>query len=257
MLRFEEFLKQSPRITAVGRRSFALGTAFYSVGFQGEREELERFLLSMPKLGGITIVRTTANRIELGAPFEERVKNLFGDVREQKVVFILDASGSMVQTQTPIGTRLAIAKRELIRTLKKLPPTTHFGLVAFGDRIEPWRRGLVPATSENMAAAVQWVQAIGNLGGTATYDALEFGLTQFPGVQALYFLSDGEPSSGKIVAQPQILAALAKQNTQPIPINTIAFVLSGTEQNLQIDQRAAEFMAQIARQSGGWTKVVK
>ena len=256
LMRLEQYLRQSGRITSIGRRSFALGTAFYTVGFRGSRGELEQLLLSIPGLG-LTVVRTTTNRIELAVPLEKRVQNLFGDVKEQKVVFVLDASGSMVQTKTPLGTRLAIAKKELIQTLRKLPPTTFFGVLAFGDQVNAWQKGLVAATPQNVASAVQWVQSIGYLGGTATYDALEFALTQFPGVQAIYFLSDGEPSRGKITDPAQILAALAQINRQGIRIHTIAFVLSGTKQNLQIDQKAADFMAQIARQSGGWTKVVK
>lgn len=122
----------------------------------------------------------------------------------KRVVFVLDISGSMQ------GERLAAAKRELSNTISRLPADRQFGLVVYNHRVNVWRRELAPATAAAKQEAMQYVGYLRAVGSTATYDALEAALSF--DVEAIYFVSDGQPTDGKIVEPAEILAALRRIN---------------------------------------------
>jgi len=122
----------------------------------------------------------------------------------KRVVFVLDISASMQ------GDRLAAAKRELANTISQLPADRQFGLVVYNHRVNVWRRELVPAAAGAKQEALQYVAYLRAVGSTATYDALEAALNF--DVEAVYFVSDGQPTDGKIVEPAEILAALRQVN---------------------------------------------
>ena len=73
-----------------------------------------------------------------------------------------------------------------------------------------WRSYLVRATPADKQDAVRFVAALNPGGMTSAYNALE---TAFNfDVEAIYFLTDGEPTSGKIVSPPAIVAAVSQAN---------------------------------------------
>lgn len=121
-----------------------------------------------------------------------------------KIVFVIDASGSMQ------GPRIVAAKRELAKAVEDLPAGTSFNIIAFHTRASVWQTKLRPATDENKRSALYFLaaQTLGNK--TASYDALEAAL-RFD-AEAIYFLTDGSPTAGKIVSPPQIVAAISQQN---------------------------------------------
>ncbi|RME82964.1 MAG: hypothetical protein D6785_07280 [Planctomycetota bacterium] len=63
LIRFENYLKKYPKVTSLGRRSYAENTAFYDVGFRGQSDGLENAILGCPFFR-FKIVRTTNNRID-------------------------------------------------------------------------------------------------------------------------------------------------------------------------------------------------
>ena len=123
-------------------------------------------------------------------------------VRARRLVFVIDISGSMR------GPRLDMAKRELTKVIGSLPSKHEFSIVVFDHLVVVWQRELVPATPANKEAATQYVGRLQARGMTATYDALDAAF-HFD-AEAIYFLTDGEPTCGRVVDPAQI-ATLATQ----------------------------------------------
>jgi hypothetical protein len=147
-------------------------------------------------------------RLELNAlPSSEGVASYYGlPLYAQRLVFVIDTSASMR------GARLDAAKRELSSAILTLPTTTWFSVVAFNSQVTLWQPKLVAASQEHKSAALRFVAGQAAQAKTGSYDALEaaFGFD----AEAIYFLSDGAPSAGKIVQRDQIVAAITRGNRQ-------------------------------------------
>lgn len=122
----------------------------------------------------------------------------------EKMVFVIDISGSMG------GNRIVAAKRELLVAIAGLRESSRFGIVTFNDRASAWQRQLVPATDRNKLAAKTFVDGLGVGGSTASYSALDLAFTF--DTEAIYFLSDGAPTTGNIIAPVDIVAAVTATN---------------------------------------------
>jgi hypothetical protein len=122
----------------------------------------------------------------------------------RRIVFVLDISGSME------GPRLQAAKYELIRAVEGLAADVRFNIVAFSNVVAVWQKNLMPASPSTKRAAAQFVYTRRAGGHTAAYDALEAAF-QFD-AEAIYFLSDGAPNVGKIIAPADIVAAVTQAN---------------------------------------------
>ncbi|MEX0678457.1 MAG: HEAT repeat domain-containing protein [Pirellulales bacterium] len=132
----------------------------------------------------------------------------------ERLVFVLDISGSMQ------GGRIVAAKRELARAIHGLPDHASFGIVVFNERVGSWKKMLVPADKKMKEAAIEYIEQLNPHSNTASYDALAAALTY--DTEAIYFLSDGAPTSGKILAPVDIIAAITAANkVRRITIYTI------------------------------------
>ena len=131
-----------------------------------------------------------------------------------RIIFVMDTSGSMG------GGRITAAKRELIDAIAGLPESTHFSVLVFNSRFAVWQAQLVPATSENKEAACRFVASQSVAGQTASYDALEAALSF--DAEAVYFLTDGAPTQGKVTQPASIVATVTKLNrSRRMTINSI------------------------------------
>ena len=110
----------------------------------------------------------------------------------EKLVYVIDTSGSMT------GGRLAAAKRELCESIHNLRQNSDFAIVVFNGEVGVWQRHLVPANESNKRAAIAFVQSQMARSSTASFDALEMAFSF--DAEAIFFLSDGEPTTGKYVA---------------------------------------------------------
>ena len=129
----------------------------------------------------------------------------------QKLVFIIDTSGSMLEPTTNFqGTRLAAAKRELLQAIDRLPEDTQFSIVAFNSMVYPWQKQLVAANNTMKNSATRWVNNLEPGNSTASYDALEAGL-HFD-AEALFFLTDGAPHGGKVQNPVEIVTLITRAN---------------------------------------------
>jgi hypothetical protein len=122
----------------------------------------------------------------------------------QKLVFVFDTSGSMA------GPRLAAAQRELSNAITTLPEEAEFGIVVFNSRIDAWQKKLVPATKSNKDAAARFISGLTAREQTGTYDALAAAFNY--DAEAVYLLTDGAPTTGRIVSPPEIIAAVTRAN---------------------------------------------
>ncbi|HTI50095.1 MAG TPA: VWA domain-containing protein [Planctomycetaceae bacterium] len=123
----------------------------------------------------------------------------------KRVVFVLDISRSMEK-----GGRIDAAKRELSEVIQSLPPDVYFGIVAFHGLVHVWQQELMPANEGNRKRAIESVMGQETRGGTSSYDALEAAFALDP--EAIYFVTDGQPVTGKIVDPKEIVASVADAN---------------------------------------------
>lgn len=122
----------------------------------------------------------------------------------KRIVFVLDTSGSMA------GQRLYAAKQALVGVVKMLPEQVYFSIVVFNSTPRVWQPTMVPATSAMKQQAAEMVMSQTTGRHTASYDALSAAFALDP--EAIYFLSDGAPTSGKIVNPVEIVHDITANN---------------------------------------------
>ncbi len=176
-------------------------------------------------------------------------------VRSSRIVFVLDVSRSMGWNK-----RLDLAQKELIQVLESLPPTTRFNLIAFSDRPIVWRRGLVDAKPARVRQAVEYVRKLQPLNGTHTYDALAKAFED-PDVDTIFFLSDGNPSGGRVTDTELILMQVRNWNRFRRVRMHCLFMLRGQPpvafRSQEDPERAFAFMERLAGENHGRFKAVK
>ncbi|MDB5389159.1 MAG: inter-alpha-trypsin inhibitor heavy chain H4-like, partial [Planctomycetaceae bacterium] len=132
-------------------------------------------------------------------------------IRAKRIVFVLDPSGSMQ------GPPLEAAKQDLLAVFSKLPVSVSFVVVLFDGVVNSWRPRLVPATKENKQLASEAVIAKQAGSSTASYAALTEAFRLEP--EAIYFLSDGEPTDGR--ADMIVSTILTMNKARRVSIHTI------------------------------------
>jgi len=154
----------------------------------------------------------------------------------ERVVFLVDVSSSMEERG-----RLEKAKRELESALWLLPATAAFTIVAYSDGAVAWEKRLVPATDAMKRSAAVFVRGLRPEGRTATGDALALAFTL--DVEAVYLLSDGRPTAGKVVEPERIVRMVADANrTRRVSLHAIG---------IAPDPGLAEFLEVLARANHG------
>src|SRR4029453_4230499 len=97
-----------------------------------------------------------------------------------------------------------------------------FEIIAYNDFEQPYAGELVPATPAQKSGAVQFIFSLVAERKTDIYDTLSDALQVDANVEAILFLSDGEPNVGRIIDCPTILQRITQQNAQQrTSINTI------------------------------------
>ncbi|HEU4561989.1 MAG TPA: hypothetical protein VFS20_29450 [Longimicrobium sp.] len=112
----------------------------------------------------------------------------------------------------------------------------YFALFGFNNGVQAWKTGVHPATEA--AAALPWIGMQSASGGTSIRAALQAAFA-VRGVDAIYLLSDGEPTD----ADPNtILAEVAQWNrTRRVRVHTIGVG----------DDRGEPFLCALAEQNNG------
>ena len=106
----------------------------------------------------------------------------------RELVFVLDASGSMS------GEPIEVAKAAMVKFLHGMRPGDAFQVVRFSDASSGLGDTLVPATAENVARAVEYIDGLVSEGGTSMTAGITTALG-FPHddnrVRFVVFLTDG------------------------------------------------------------------
>ncbi len=155
------------------------------------------------------------------------------EVQPKSIVFVLDTSGSMS------GEKIRQAKGALRYCVNSLQPEDQFAIVTFSTEPRAFRQDLLPATKENIKAALEFIEGIQARGGTAINDALAMALKTIEGAKGLpmvVFLTDGLPTIGETNTEA-ILKNAASANKQKARI--FAFGV-GYDVNTKLLDRLAE-----------------
>ncbi len=88
----------------------------------------------------------------------------------REMIFVIDVSGSMS------GRPIDIAKRALVKCLKRLEPDDTFRILAFSDHVWSMSDAPVPANGGNVARGVAWTEALSAGGGTELQQVIQIAL---------------------------------------------------------------------------------
>jgi uncharacterized protein YegL len=121
------------------------------------------------------------------------------EIRSKGALFILDVSGSMTRDDR-IG-KLKAQMQNLLTALQNKSTKLRYGIVTFGAQVDSCfpAKGMALNEEKNHKQAVQFVDRIQAGGGTPMCEVLNHALTRMlpdGGIDAIYFLSDGQPSDG-------------------------------------------------------------
>lgn len=174
-----------------------------------------------------------------------------------RIVFVLDISGSMnARMGTDRGlTRLAEAKRQLLRVIDGMPADYWFNIIYFwgqngrgfgrgggsggGDVRESVFPGLQKASAKVKERAREVVNGLSLRGGTDIYGAVKLAFED-PNVDTIYLLTDGEPTHGVIVDPAELAEEVIRWNhTRRIRIHGISV------------GRESQMLKRLAEESGG------
>ncbi len=185
---------------------------------------------------------------------------LWGTIRARRVLFVVDTSGSMsARGKWPkggAGTRMDFVKKELREAIAgHLPNGVRFNIISFEGRVKSWHEGLVLSSPASRKKALTFVEGMRAYGGTNIYDSLQQAFAT-QGVEAIYLLTDGEPSAGKSTNTATIRQAVLGWNkSKGIVLNTVAMLTGGGKSIA--DRRARAFMFELAQQNCGQFRLVQ
>jgi len=142
-------------------------------------------------------------------------------VRSNRIVFVIDQSGSMLELVGSI-TRFESALRETREVAAKLGKDARINVIFFETAIHPWKRKLVPLNRGTRKDLHGFLDSKTASGGTNLFDALEMALLTSE-VDTIFVLSDGMPEAGRFVLKQDILREVGKINrTRRVAIHCIA-----------------------------------
>jgi uncharacterized protein YegL len=149
------------------------------------------------------------------------------------IVYLLDVSGSM-----RAGNKIRKAQEALKQALSELEKTDTFNIVSFAGTPERLAPKMLPATRENVAKAVRYIDDIQLRDGTNLSAAMEVALS-LEKITHVFLMSDGEPHGG-ITDPVQLRTFITEQNKQRAAIITLALVLTEDGWGFKVLKQIAE-----------------
>jgi hypothetical protein len=160
----------------------------------------------------------------------------------QSVVYVIDRSASM-----GLNGALAVARRELCRSLQNLPATARFQVVVYNRSAETLPlggTGLVEAAPANVRRAVALLEELQPTGGTDHWPALLRALSLHPDI--LFFLTDADDLTPELLRRVTQLNRgrsvihavelnLANRDRDDLPMHRLARDNCGTYQAVDLD----------------------
>jgi VWA domain-containing protein len=185
---------------------------------------------------------------------------IYGTVTSSKVLFVVDVSGSMQvraqDTTDRIRTRLDYVRRSLAGVIEaQIDDKDEFNVLSFSTGVKLFNKKskLLKGNAANKKKAAGWVRRLQPEDGTNVYLALERAF-QIPGIDTIYFLSDGSPSEGTSIVTEEILGQVRKWNSgRGVRIHTIGFLVGdGSKLGIVQDKSMAKgFLEALAKNNDG------
>ncbi|MBK9118212.1 MAG: hypothetical protein IPM18_01225 [Phycisphaerales bacterium] len=169
-------------------------------------------------------------------------------IRANKVVFVVDFSGSIIPT-------VADLRRELKRSVSRLRPSQTFGAIVFFSeneqiRTESFRPKLEPATEENRREFFRWIDGMRPRGRTEPLNALKRALLLEP--EAVFFLSDGL-FDDRVVTEVEATNRTIRARIYCLVFDEIFF---DDPPGTQRETTGVRRLKRLSEGSGGETKIV-
>lgn len=111
-----------------------------------------------------------------------------GETTARELVFVLDTSGSMA------GPPMEASKRFMRQALRTLRPDDHFRVIRFSESASGLAKAALPATEENVARGLAFVERLAGEGGTEMTAGIRAALEPAPlpgAMRIVVFLTDG------------------------------------------------------------------
>jgi len=206
------------------------------------------FFVSDSYYGVKTEGRNIVFIIDISGSMEGRAEgNITDQLRAQAAERLAGKVGSMIGGRiggmvssgiASEATKLASAKRELKPAIMGLGETTKFTIVTFSDAVGTWKDDLQPTAKSDKAQAYAFVMNLSTQGGTNALAGIQRAF-MIPGVDTIFFLSDGYPSDA---GGDQIVEAVKAMNQgRSIQVNTIGLG----------DDKDEKFLKRLAKENGG------
>jgi hypothetical protein len=132
---------------------------------------------------------------DAGSDYGDRTASLVGmPILSDRVCFLIDLSGSTWEERDG-KTRKDVLDVELRRALEALPEGTKFNLIPYTTTPKPWKKGMVEASSKNVAKAIEWFEGLRDNGKGNFWDAWKLAVSDEE-VDTVMALTDGAPTGG-------------------------------------------------------------
>ena len=167
-------------------------------------------------------------------------------IRSDRVVFVIDQSGSMAEPGGPPPDeasdppeRLDVATRQVLQATSRLPDAAQVNVVMFHNGVTLWKDKLQALKKKTRKTLDRFLAGQNPGGGTNLYDGLARALTM-PDVDTVFLLSDGVPSAGRYLTTSAILQAVQRVNkTRRIAIHCVSIGMD------------SELLRRLAQENGG------
>lgn len=161
------------------------------------------------------------------------------ELKNSRVIFVIDRTGSMNEASSGGKTKLQVLKDELVKTISAFDTRYWFNMYFYSVGCFVWKPKLQKATDDVKKEAVQFVKNLSGAGMTDIGGALRKA-SQDPDAETIILLSDGKPTAG-ITDTAELLKDVRKWNKfKDIKINTVG--MAGCDPG---------FLQELARQNGG------
>ena len=126
------------------------------------------------------------------------------DSNGQRILLMIDISGTVVNKAAKAGISPEKLREELITLINKLPITSRFSIIQYAGNYKPFSKELVPASQPNKTLALDWIQNEWVTGGIQVSKKTVASPSGFIGVlqaanemkpDAVFIITDGDYKS--------------------------------------------------------------
>jgi hypothetical protein len=219
------------------------------------------------KSSGNTVVGTYFGIEQAG----DAILYVFDNSQSMQAKIGKPAAGDGPTTGKAAQTRWDLCRIELKKGLLGLRENQKFNLVSFADKARSFAPNMQPASKENVASAVQWIDELKLEFQTNVFDALELAFLiagrgsedryYASEVDTLFFLSDGAPTIPKLGQAgirgddaDRILSAVQRWNALGrVAIHSVGLGLQNRNKDRDAQGRLwpMVFLKKLAQQNGG------